>query len=80
MAHMNVSLSQEVLAQLTHAVPKRQRSAFIAAAVGEKLARERQAVAARAAAGAWSDEGRGDATDEVRRRREEWMNRLRSEE
>ena len=80
MAHMNVSLAEELIAELARTVPRRKRSAFVAAAVAEKLARERQALVAKESAGIWGDDGRGDATDEVRQRREEWTDRLRGQE
>ena len=69
---MNVSLPARLLGELKRRVPARRRSEFIAEAVREKLARAAQAEAAAAAAGAWSDEGRGDAVGEVRRLREGW--------
>jgi hypothetical protein len=48
--------------------------------VAEKLARERQLRVVQETAGAWDDQGRADATDEIRLRREAWAERLRSEE
>ena len=66
MARINISLRTDLADELSRVVPARKRSAFIAAAVEEKLRRERQVRAARAAAGAWSGEGRGDVEAELR--------------
>lgn len=70
---MNVSFPQRLLAELKRRIPARRRSDFIASAVEEKLAREAQVEAAAAAAGAWSDEGRADPSDEVRALRNAWV-------
>jgi hypothetical protein len=70
---MNITLPSRLLGELKRRVPPRRRSEFIAEAVREKLARAGQAEAAAAAAGAWSDEGRGDAAAEVRRLRDAWV-------
>jgi hypothetical protein len=67
---MNITLPPRLLGELKRRVPPRRRSEFIADAVREKLARAGQAEAAAAAAGSWSDEGRGDAAEEVRRLRD----------
>lgn len=69
---MNVSFPQRLLAELKRRIPARRRSDFIASAVEEKLAREAQLEAVAAAAGAWSDEGRGDPSDEIRALRDAW--------
>ena len=79
MANMNVSLADDLVAELKHRVGPRQRSAFIAAALSEKLDRMRQAEAAEAAAGAWSDEGRVDASEEIRALRAGWDERASGE-
>jgi metal-responsive CopG/Arc/MetJ family transcriptional regulator len=75
MAHMNVSLADELATELKERVAPRQRSAFIATALKEKLERLRQEEAASAAAGVWSDDGRGDATEEIRALRSGWTGR-----
>lgn len=76
MARMNLAISEELLDELRSTVPARRRSAFIAEAVREKLARLRQVRAAEASAGAWSDEGRDEPEKEIRALREGWAERL----
>ena len=80
MTHMNVSLAQELADELVRTVPRRKRSAFVAAAIAEKIARERQMRDVLESAGVWSDEGRGDAATEVRQLREAWGERSGAEE
>ncbi len=75
MGHMNLSLPDELLDELRRCVPMRQRSAFVVAAIRERLARLAQIEAVRESAGAWSPEGRGDPTDEIRAGRERWSSR-----
>ena len=75
MGRMNVAFEDEDLANLVRLVPPRRRSAFIVAAVREKLARERQRDAARATAGAWADSGRGDPAEDIRAQRDGWNRR-----
>jgi len=53
---ITVTLPKPLLQRLRERVPPRQRSAFIAEAVEEKLALEEQAVAIEEAAGCWRDE------------------------
>ena len=52
---VTVTFPQAVLDRLKEVVPLRQRSAFIVAAVAEKLALEEQATAIEEAAGSWPD-------------------------
>lgn len=69
---MNVSFPARLLGDLKRKVPPRRRSEFVAEAVREKLARLGQAEALAAAAGSWTDQGRGDAGAEVRALRDAW--------
>jgi hypothetical protein len=69
---MNVSFPPRLLTELKRRIPARRRSDFIASAVEEKLARGAQLEAVAAAAGAWSDEGRSDPSDEIRALRDSW--------
>lgn len=78
MARMNVSIEDDLLAELRRWVPVKQRSRFISAALEARLDQLRQESAVLAAAGAWEDEGRGDAGLEVRRSREGWDRRVSS--
>jgi len=76
MARMNIAFSDTDMTALVRMVPPRHRSAFVVAAVREKLARQAQERAVQAAAGAWSGRGRGDPTDQVRAMRAGWKTRL----
>lgn len=80
MTHMNVSLAEELAEELTALVPRRRRSAFVAAAIAEKLARERQGLVVAETAGAWSNQDRADPEQGVREAREAWAARRLSEE
>lgn len=62
MAHLNISLDQGLADELVRTVPRRQRSAYVAAAIGEKIARDRQVAGIRESACAWDNGGRGDFT------------------
>jgi hypothetical protein len=75
MTHMNVSLAEALAEELSHLVPRRRRSAFVAAAIAEKLARERQARAVAETAGAWSNQDRDDPDADLRALREGWSER-----
>ena len=76
MTRMNVSLKDSLVEELRRIVPTRQRSQFISAAVEEKLNQLKQERAVRAAAGAWSSEGREDPDEEIRALRRGWRGRL----
>ncbi len=72
---MTVTFPEFLLKRLRERVPPRQRSAFIAAAVEEKLALEEQIKAIEEAAGAWKDENHPEmqtAADVERWRAELW--------
>ena len=75
MARMNVSIAEGLLRELHASVPPRRRSAFVAEAVREKLARLGQELAVRGAAGSWSNEGRPDPETFTRELRERWRGR-----
>lgn len=77
MARMNVVFEDEVLQEMRELVPVRQRSEFIEEAVRLRLAQLRQIRAAEATAGAWSDEGRGDPSQEIAEARGAWEDRQR---
>ncbi len=72
MSVMNVSLPDDLLAELKSLVPARQRSSFIAEAIRARLSLIEQVNAVRETAGSWSSEDRLDPTDEVRLTREGW--------
>ena len=76
MARMNVVFDEEILREMRELVPARQRSEFIEGAVRQRLAQLRQIQAAEAAAGAWSNEGREEASGEIGRTRDTWESRL----
>ncbi len=78
MAQMNVSFDEAVLEDLRRLVPKRGRSAFIVAAVREKVEMLKQKHAAMKAAGVWSNEDRDDPEVDVRSLREDWQRRPQS--
>lgn len=65
MARMNVVFEDSLLAEMRDLVPARQRSGFIEEAVRARLGQLKQVQAAKAAAGAWSSEGRGDPSQEI---------------
>lgn len=77
MARMNVVFEDELLQEMRELVPVRQRSEFIEEAVRQRLALLRQIRAAEAAAGAWSDEGRGEPSREIEEARRAWEERRR---
>ena len=77
MARMNVVFEDEILQEMRELVPVRQRSEFTEEAVRLRLAQLRQIRAAEAAAGAWSDEGRGDPSQEIGEIRLTWEDRQR---
>lgn len=77
MARMNVIFEDELLEEMRELVPVRQRSDFIEEAVRQRLAQLRQVRAAEAAAGAWSNEGRGDPSQEIEESRRAWEDRQR---
>ena len=60
MRKVTVTLPEELLNRLDLAVPRRERSAFIARAIEEQLALEGQIAAIEEAAGCWSDEAHPD--------------------
>ena len=76
MARMNVVFKDTLLEEMRELVPVRQRSEFIEEAVRARLAQLRQIKAAEAAAGAWSNEGRKDPSQEIRQLRSRWDARL----
>jgi len=80
MARMNVVFEDALLQEMRNLVPSRQRSGFIEEAVRARLAQLRQIQAAEAAAGAWSDEGRGDPSQEIEEGRRTWEDRQRRTE
>lgn len=75
MARMNVVFDDSLLDEMRDLVPARQRSGFIEDAVRSRLAQLKQIQAAKAAAGAWSDEGRGDPSQEIEEGRRVWRDR-----
>jgi hypothetical protein len=75
MARMNVVFEDALLEEMRDLVPSRQRSGFIEEAVRVRLAQLKQIQAAKAAAGAWSDEGRGDPSQEIEEGRRAWEGR-----
>lgn len=75
MARMNVVFADALLEEMRDLVPSRQRSGFIEEAVRARLAQLRQVRAAKAAAGAWSSEGRGDPSQEIEEGRLAWRDR-----
>lgn len=75
MARMNVVFDDSLLDEMRDLVPARQRSGFIEEAVRSRLAQLKQIQAAKAAAGAWSDEGRGDPSQEIEEGRRAWRDR-----
>jgi len=77
MARMNVVFEDDLLQEMRELVPVRQRSEFIEEAVRLRLAQLRQIRAAEAAAGAWSNEGRGDPSQEIQDTRRAWESRQR---
>ena len=76
MARMNVVFEDDILQEMRELVPVRQRSEFIEEAVRQRLAQLRQVRAAEAAAGAWSNKGRGEPSQEIERIRRGWEDRL----
>ena len=60
MRKVTLTLPEELLNRLDVAVPRRERSAFIARAIEEQLALEGQIDAIEEAAGCWSDEAHPD--------------------
>jgi Arc/MetJ-type ribon-helix-helix transcriptional regulator len=77
MARMNVVFADALLDEMRDLVPSRQRSGFIEEAVRARLAQLKQVRAAEAAAGAWSNEGRRDPSDEIEEGRRAWEIRQR---
>jgi hypothetical protein len=77
MARMNVVFEDELLQEMRELVPVRQRSEFIEEAVRSRLAQLRQIRAAKAAAGSWSGEGRGEPSEEIEDGRRAWETRQR---
>ena len=75
MGHMNLSLPDDLIAELRRAVPDRRRSAFVAEAIRDRLALIAQVDAVRETAGAWSSEGRPDPAEDIRKGREDWQGR-----
>jgi predicted transcriptional regulator len=75
MGTLNLSLSDELIAELKRRVPARRRSAFVEIAIRERMELMRQVDAVRGGAGAWSNAGRKDATEEIRAQREAWATR-----
>jgi len=72
MARMNVVFSDALLEEMRALVPSRRRSGFIENAVRARLTQLRQVQAAEAAAGAWSNEDRGDPSQEIEQGRQAW--------
>jgi predicted transcriptional regulator len=64
MRRVTVTLPEDLLNRLDMAVPRRERSAFIARAIEEQLAIEGQVAAIEEAAGCWSDEAHPDMKTE----------------
>jgi hypothetical protein len=79
MARMNVVFEDALLDEMRDLVPSRQRSGFIEEAVRVRLAQLKQVRAAEAAAGAWSNEGRGGPSEEIEEGRRAWESRQRSD-
>ena len=79
MARMNVVFADALLEEMRELVPSRRRSGFIEEAVRARLTQLRQIQAAEAAAGAWSDEGRGEPSQEIELGRQAWEDRHRPE-
>jgi Arc/MetJ-type ribon-helix-helix transcriptional regulator len=77
MARMNVVFEDALLDEMRNLVPSRQRSGFIEEAVRARLAQLKQVRAAEAAAGAWSNQGRRDPSDEIEEGRRAWESRQR---
>ena len=77
MARMNVVFEDALLEEMRELVPSRRRSGFIEEAVRARLTLLRQIQAVEAAAGAWSDEDRGDPSEEIERLRHAWGDRQR---
>lgn len=77
MARMNVVFEDALLEEMRELVPSRQRSGFIEEAVRARLAQLRQIQAVKAAAGAWSNEGRGEPSQEIELGRNSWEVRQR---
>jgi predicted transcriptional regulator len=77
MARINVFFEDELLRELSELVPVGQRSEFIEEAVRQRLAKLQQVRAAEAAAGAWANEGRGEAPQEIENLRRAWEDRQR---
>jgi Arc/MetJ-type ribon-helix-helix transcriptional regulator len=75
MARMNVVFDDSLLEEMRDLVPARQRSGFIEEAVRARLAQLKQIRAAKAAAGAWSGEGRGDPSQKIEEGRRAWRDR-----
>ena len=75
MRKLTVTLPEELLNRLDVAVPRRERSAFIARAIEEQLAIEGQMAAIEEAAGCWSDEAHPDMKTEADMDR--WLAELR---
>ena len=75
MVRMNVLFPDSTMEELGRVVSRRKRTAFVNAAVREKLDRIRQENAIRETAASWGSEGRADPTGEVERLREEWDER-----
>jgi Arc/MetJ-type ribon-helix-helix transcriptional regulator len=76
MARMNVVFEDALLKEMRDLVPPRQRSEFIEEAVRHRLAQLKQVQAAKAAAGAWSEEGRGNPSQEIEEGRHAWEGRM----
>jgi len=62
---VTVSLPFSLLNRLDRKVPRRQRSAFVAQAIEERLAIEEQAAGLEASAGAWQDSAYPDMATEA---------------
>jgi Arc/MetJ-type ribon-helix-helix transcriptional regulator len=77
MARMNVVFEDALLEEMRDLVPSRLRSGFIKEAVRVRLAQLKQIQAAKAAAGAWNGEGRGDPSQEIEEGRRAWEDRRR---
>jgi Arc/MetJ-type ribon-helix-helix transcriptional regulator len=75
MARMNVVFQDDLLDEIRHLVPSRQRSGFIEEAVRARLAQLKQVRAAEAAAGAWRGEDRQDPSQEIEEERRAWEER-----
>jgi hypothetical protein len=77
---MNVVFEDALLEEMRELVPSRRRSGFIEEAVRARLTQLRQIQAVEATAGAWTDEGRGDPSQEIERSRHAWEDRRRRTE